>query len=138
MDNSTTNGTHEPSGFLSAEDIWAAHDVAEEAVDMPEWGGRVKIRALTIRKSLELQKQAQVWNQRTRSYDQDTDKLYMLLLLHGIVEPALSADDIDKMAEKSAVATTRIVTAIQRISGLSEEAVREADKSVRAGSPASV
>lgn len=133
-----TNGTGESSGFLSAEDIWAARDIAEEVVEMPEWGGRVKIRALTIRKSLELQKQAQVWNQRTRSYDQDTDKLYMLLLLHGIVEPALTLDDLERLAEKSAVSTTRIVTAIQRVSGLSEEAVREADKSVRQESTASV
>lgn len=115
------------SHMLSADDIWAAEDIREDTLDVPEWNGKVRIRALT------LEQMAQLANKATRRgpNGQDTIDREMsvaLTLIYGMIEPKLTEADAHRLREKSASAVTRIVQAINAL-GATEEAINGAVKS---------
>jgi hypothetical protein len=115
------------SRFLSADDIWAADDIREGEVEVPEWGGKVHIRGLT------LQQMAALANQASKTLPNgqanvDRELSVALTLIYGMVEPRLALNDVPRLREKSAAAVTRIVQAINAL-GPTEEAVDAALKS---------
>lgn len=119
----------ETDRMLTADDIWAAQDITEVTVPVPQWGGSVRIKTFTKRQADDMRKAATVYNARTRADEVNNDKLEALLLVEGMVEPKLSLKQYDQMLEKSAVAVAAILQAIMKASGMSEAAVADADKS---------
>ncbi len=119
----------EETHMLSADDIWAAHDIREDTVAVPEWGGQVRIRALTLEQMATLATRA------TRSSPIagrpdiiDREQSVALTLVYGMIEPKLTEADVPKLLAKSASAVTRIVQAITAL-GVTDEAVEDAAKS---------
>ncbi len=118
-----TEDTH----MLSADDIWAAHDIREDTVDVPEWGGKVRVRALTLEQMATLATRA------TRSSPGkpdivDRELSVALTLVYGMIEPKLAESDVPKLLAKSANAVTRIVQAINAL-GVTDDAINDATKS---------
>jgi hypothetical protein len=110
---------------LSAEELFAAPDITEEYVEIPEWKGGVMVRAITKGQHQTARKRSM------RKNDVDPDLFEINLLEVGLSAPKLSRDEIAKLKEKKAGAVERIIAAILRISGLNEEAAAEADKAFR-------
>jgi hypothetical protein len=119
----------EPVHILSADEIWAAKDIEEKTIEVPEWGGSVKIRALSLHQIAGIAQKAIRTNPQTGRDEMNREVSMVLTLQEGMLEPKLSPQDARRLAEKSAGAVTRIVQAINAL-GATEEAVDEADKSV--------
>jgi len=118
--------------MLSAADIWAAKDIREEEVEVPEWGGSVRVRGLDLVQIAAVADAATKLNRRTGRDEADRKLLMLYTLIEGVVEPKLSYDDAAQLEKKSAVAVTRIVQAINAL-GPTEDAVNGATKSDASG-----
>ena len=98
---------------LSAGDIATALDRTEELYDVPEWGGAVKLRPLSLAQRDELTQLS------TTDGKTDGQKIVRLLVLYGVSEPPLT-DDILK--EKAYAVVDRIANKIMQLNGLNQEA----------------
>ena len=114
--------------YLSAESIWSANDIQESEVDVPDWGGKVKIRGLTLEQMSTLATRVTHRNVRTGQDEIDRELSVALTLIYGMVEPQLTEADAAKLSTKSAAAVTRIVQAINAL-GPTTEAIEAATKS---------
>src|SRR3954471_5857192 len=113
--------------FLSADQIWAADDIREQDLDVPEWHGKVRIRALTLEQITHLA--SRVTHRMPNGQENiDREQSVALTLIYGMVNPKLSESDAARLRDKSASAVTRIVQAINAL-GVTEEAINGAAKS---------
>lgn len=110
---------------LTVADILAANDIVEEDVEVPEWGGSVRIRAFTKARQQELRFMAT--DPRTQKLD--NEKLELQIFIHGVIDPQFAPAHQTELREKSAGALDRVLKRIMAISGMSDEAVAEAKKS---------
>lgn len=114
--------------ILTADEILAAQDLEERIVEVPEWGGAVKIRGLTKAA------QQQVRRQATGPDGQvDADRLEILMLAACVIEPQFTEEQVERLKQKSATAVDRVLQAVLDLAGLSPEAVKQAQKSFRPG-----
>lgn len=114
--------------ILSAEEIRAAKDIREDIVPVPEWGGAVRIRGLSLKQIAAVATASMRRNQRTGQDDADRELMMMMTLIEGIIEPKFTMADVPWLQEKSAVACTKVVQAINAL-GPTEDAISEAVKS---------
>lgn len=124
------------SALLTAEELFAAQDIDEQDVFIPEWGKSVRVRSLTLHQVAQITKAA---TRRMPNGTEDTDREQQsaLMIVAAMVTPKLTAADVPKLKLKSAKAITRIVNAIANI-GPTEEGLEEADKSVSDGPDAGI
>lgn len=121
------------SEFLTLDAILAAPDCPEKVVPVPAWGGLVKVKGITKAKQKELNKAATVMVPGADGKAEkkvDEEKLDLLLLAAGLVAPAITFEQAAQFAEKSAGAVDTVLKAILTLSGMTKEAVEEAEKSV--------
>jgi hypothetical protein len=121
----------DPPHILTADEIWKAQDIEERTVDVPEWGGSVRIRSFTKKQTDRMLRSATT-RDRFGKDTTDNQKLEALLFVEGVIEPKFDLDDYERVLDKSAVVIARIIKSISEASGLSDLAVAEADKRVRA------
>jgi hypothetical protein len=121
----------DPPHILTADEIWKAQDIEERTVEVPQWGGSVRIRTFSKRQAVNMVKRATV-KDRFGKETVDNEIVEALLVTEGVIEPKFDLADYERLSEKSAVAMTTVIKAINDASGLSELAVAEADKSARA------
>jgi hypothetical protein len=106
--------------FLSVEQILAADDIPSEVVDVPEWGGKVKVKGLTrgafdrVNKASEIVIPATGPGQRPTT-QRDEGKFAEMLFLECVVEPKFNEEHIAALADKSVAALNRVYEAISRV-----------------------
>jgi hypothetical protein len=114
-------------GLLSRDAILAAQDGQFEDVECPEWGGTVRIRALTGRQRDEFE--CYVSGTRRGSKRLNLDNLRAKLVSMTAVDEAgvllFSAADAYALGDKAARVLDRLVEVAQRLAGLSEADVEE-------------
>lgn len=110
--------------LLSREAILAYDDSQSEDVEVPEWGGAVRVVGLTgaERDRFEASvvgngKQMQLSNLRAR--------LIAMCVVDESGERLFGTADVGALGNKSAAALERVFSAAQRLSGLSEDDVAE-------------
>ena len=106
--------------FLTIDAILAADDLPVEVVEVPEWGGCVKVRGLSRAAYDGIAKAAEVAVAPTGPGQQagtkrDDDKFSDLLFLACVVEPQFSEDHIPALRGKSLGALNRVYQAIGRV-----------------------
>lgn len=114
-------------GLLSRDEIKAIQDAAFEEVEVPEWGGSVRVKALsgserdTFEASLTEQKgkkvRMQMKNVRAR--------LVRLACVDEKGKPMFQASDEYWLGEKSAAALDRVFDAAMKLAGMRTEDVEE-------------
>jgi hypothetical protein len=124
----------QPTRILTADEIFAAKDIEERTVEVPQWGGAVRIRTLSQKQSAELRRKAQRINPATKQSELDNEALEQLLFIEGVIEPKFSMADYGRLGDKSMMAMTTVLKAIMDASGFSSESVDEATKSPIEGS----
>jgi len=112
--------TKEPR-ILTFEDIIAADDIQNSTLEIPEWGGAVRLRTFT--KDVELKMRAQA---RGLDGSVDSEKLEMVMLVYGVVEPELNLDMVPHLRTKNAAVIDRIMTEIVRLNKLEGDAIEKA------------
>lgn len=123
--------------ILSEEEILSADDIKESVVEVPEWGGSVRIRGLDLRQIAVVASKSIRRNPQTGQDETDRERSVLYTLQAGMIEPKLSEIGLRAMAKKSAAAVTKVVAAINAL-GPTSEAVDEAEKSLDEESGSSV
>lgn len=108
------------SEFLTIDQILAADDLPSEVVDVPEWGGKVKVQGLSRASYDAIAKAAEVTVPPTGPGQQagtrrDDDKFSDLLFLACVVEPKFTEDHIPALRGKSMAALNRVYQGIGRV-----------------------
>lgn len=116
--------------MLTADAIRAADDLAYETLDVPEWGGEVRVRGLTAaerdlydREIIKIDKQGNTSVGRL-------ENLRALLVVRCLVddkgERMFRDGDARMLGEKSSAVIGRIYDVAARLSGMREQEVEEA------------
>jgi len=113
--------------LLSREAILAANDLPTEDVEVPEWGGAVRVRTLTgaQRDAFE----AEIVTTNGRKVERNTYNIRAKLVAAAVVgedgKLLFSRADVEALGAKSAAALDRVFDAASRLSGISDEDVQE-------------
>jgi hypothetical protein len=109
-------------GLLTREQILAADDLATELVDVPEWGGQVAIRAMSVAERIRFES----------AFDRDRTKAIPALLTFALADadgnPMFTEADIEALSGKSMPVLLRLFQIAQKKNALTPEDVRELEK----------
>jgi hypothetical protein len=127
--------------MLTKEQIFAARDLQTEDVDVPEWGGTVRVSVMSGKTREALMDLLQA--------PQATSRFQALVLASTVVDengaPVFVESDIEQLRDKSTDVLVRLVDVAMRINKLGARAAEDAEKNSGAapsgssgsGSPAS-
>lgn len=106
--------------FLTVDAILSAADLPHEVVQVPEWGGAVKVQGLSRSAYDAIAKAAEVTVPATgpgqvAGTKRDDDKFSDLLFLACVVEPQFTEEHIPALRGKSLGALNRVYQAIGRV-----------------------
>lgn len=113
---------------LRRDEILESDDLKRETVEIPEWGGSVIVRALTIAEGEVI---GSAVRKARESGDEDVSFSARLAAASVVDENGnriFSDADIVPLSRKSASAVQKVVEAAQRLSGIGPGAVEEAVK----------
>lgn len=116
--------------ILSKADILGCHDMRIKTVEVPEWGGSVRLRSLTgaERDAFEALLVKDIDGKRVPDLANLRAKLLAATIVDEEDRQIFSAGDIASLGKKSAVALDRVFNVAQRLNGMSADAVEEAAK----------
>lgn len=105
-----------PARILSFEDIQATDDLETTEVYVKEWGGSVVVRVLTMAEMGQLQRDARV-PLKGGGWRLDEDKLNKATFEKALVEPRMTAPQVEAVWAKSQTAVMTVLKAISRMNG---------------------
>lgn len=114
--------------LLSKEAILAVEDLPTEDVDVPEWGGAVRIKGLSGRERDRFESSSIVTDKKGVSKPNYTNLRARLVALSIVDESGrrmFSDTDVNLLGTKSAAALERVFKAAQRLNGMTDEDVEE-------------
>lgn len=113
--------------LLSREAILQAQDLPTEDVEVPEWGGTVRVRGLTGAERDAFEQS--IVEQRGKSTRMNLKNIRAKLVALTVVDEqgnrVFTDEDAELLGKKSASALDRIFAVAQRLSGLRPEDVEE-------------
>lgn len=116
--------------YLSRDAILAINDVQFADVEVPEWGGMVRVKSLTGKERDALE--ASMIEGKGKNANVNLNNLRAKLVARSLVnengERVFSDTDIAALGTKSAAALTRVYEVAQRLSGITQEDVEELTK----------
>jgi len=120
------------SRLLTRQEILSIRDIRTETVFVPEWGGAVKIRAMTG-------KERDAWETALFQIDgkdvkMNKENLRAKLVALTVVDEAgqrlFTEADVEALGSKSASALDRVYQASQKLSGLTPDDIKEMEKNL--------
>jgi hypothetical protein len=114
--------------LLTKEQILGADDRRTEDVEVPEWGGTVRVRALSGRERDAYEAgivQVRGDGSRNVTLENIRSRLVSLTAVDESGERIFSDGDVKALGEKSAAALERVFDVARKLSGLSEDDVEE-------------
>jgi len=113
--------------LLTREAILQAEDLPTEDVEVPEWGGVVRVRGLTGAERDAFEQS--IVEQRGKNTRMNLRNIRARLVALTVVDEEgnrlFSDDDVEALGRKSAAALNRVFEVAQRLSGLRPEDVEE-------------
>ncbi len=101
--------------FVSKKDLQAKNDRVYREVEVPEWGGVVKVQNLTVREFSMSGDMARVPDGETTKID--TMKLQLATVVLGCVEPKFEITDMPWLEGKNSGPVNRLFNTIYQLSG---------------------
>ena len=125
-DNMTSTDTA-PGGYLGRDAILDSDDRVYEAVECPEWGGKVRVRGLTgtQRDAYEGSLISGNGSDRKMNLANARAKMVVLAVVDGDGRPIFSPDDVRALGRKSALPIERIFDVARRLSGMTDQDVEK-------------
>ena len=116
--------------LLTRAQILAAEDIESEIVEVPEWGGSVRVRGLTgtQRDRFEQSIVIQQGKKSRMNMDNIRAKLCAMTMVDEDGGRLFSDRDTEELGAKSAAALDRVFAVAQRLSGISEDDLEELEK----------
>lgn len=119
--------------LLTADQILHADDLPSEVVEVPEWGGLVRVRGLTGAERDQFE--ASVTRRRGTSVETNLEnvraKLCALCIVDASGNRLFSDEQIPALGRKSGAALSRVFAAAQRLSGMTPADVEELTKELK-------
>lgn len=121
--------------LLTKDAILAANDLITEDVDVPEWGGTVRVRAIsgTERDTFE----QTIVTRRGKNVQTNLANIRAKMVALCVVDEAgqrlFNDSDVAALGKKSAAALDRVFTVAQRLAGLTDEDVDELAENLESG-----
>lgn len=117
-----------PLTLLTRDAILGASDLTHEDVHVPEWGGTVRVRALTASERDAFE--ASITEETGTSARIKRDNIRTKLVVRSVIDAETGArlfqdTDIEVLGTKAAAAVDRLFAVAQRLSGLSASDVEE-------------
>lgn len=122
-------------GFLTKDQILGQNTLPVEIVDVPEWGGKVRVKTLNARERDAFESSLVVGKgkgQRT-STEMVRAKLVSVAVVDAEGKPIFTAEDIERLGELSAAAMDRVYSVAAKLSGISEADVEDLAKNSGSG-----
>jgi len=122
-------------GLLSREQILQAEDLVYEDVEVPEWGGTVRVRGLTGAERDQFEASIVSLNGRQSKVDTRNvrAKLAALTIIDEDGKRLFTDQDVRQLGLKSAAALDRVFDVAQRLSGLSDQDIEELAENLTGG-----
>jgi len=111
------------SNFLTLDQIREVNDVQAEELDIPEWGGKVLVKAVSVEFGLQLLSMMQGEDGKVGE-----ESAMKVSLLFGVDTPKFSEADWDWVKKKSLGALMKITQAFMRLNGFDAAGLKEARK----------
>jgi hypothetical protein len=111
--------------ILTIEEIAAAADCPDDTIEVPRWGGWIKVRGITVGE------RQQILTEATIGGVVDADLRELLWATHGIVDPPMTKDHVDLLRGKGSVAFDQVMLRIFQLSGLAPESIDDAKRTFR-------
>lgn len=110
--------------FLTLKEIVAADDLDHEVVDVPEWGGKVKVGAMTAgdRDRYEV---AIYQSRQKGGEDAALENVRSRLVAACLLEPKLDKKDVAKLAKKNARVVNRLFDICRKLNGITADDAAE-------------
>lgn len=108
--------------ILSTEALLSADDRPEKTIEVPEWGGSIRLKALNAGQWRDARERA-----RKPDGEIDDQAYNAHFLMEALVEPKLSADQFGQLMDKNALVLTRLASealALSGIQGVEQRAAR--------------
>ena len=102
---------------LTRDDVLKADDLLTQEIEVPQWGGTIIIKALSLGAKNKIDQQTKDGSGKT-----DPEKLTMLFLMEGIHEPKFTMADYEALKGKNNGVLEDIVKKIMKLSFVSAEA----------------
>ncbi len=106
--------------YLSLDQILSAEDLPTKDIEIPEWGGVVKIQGLSKAKADKVSLEC---------FDDDgevdTAKLQVQMVLHCLVEPKITEAELTLLVEKKASVFNRLAVECMAHNGSTEEVAEQ-------------
>jgi hypothetical protein len=118
--------------LLTRKQILEAQDIQTKTVEVPEWGGSVKVQGMTgvDRDAFE----AEIIKQKGKDFSVNMQniraKLVAVSLVNGDGKRIFNDKDVTALGKKSAAALDRVFSVAQELSGISTEDVEELAKNL--------
>jgi hypothetical protein len=112
--------------YLSLDQIRTADDIQEEDVEVPEWGGKVRVRGMTGTQRDKWENDLLRVRGNKRSLDLQNARAR--LVARTCVQPVFSVADAEWLGMKSAAALERVFDVARRLSGLTDTDIEELTK----------
>ncbi|WP_116248171.1 hypothetical protein [Nocardiopsis sp. FIRDI 009] len=116
--------TSQKTEFLGRDAILGADDLAYATVDVPEWGGTVRIRALTGTERDRFEAEI-AGNTKRLKLDNVRAKFVAKCIVDAEGNTVFSTSDVAALGQKNAAVLNRVFEACQRLSGLTDDDVDE-------------
>ena len=115
---------------LSKDEIFAAQDTTDLEVDVPEWGGSVRLRSMTGTQRSNYEHWVSCrGNQDERDFRGLREQLIVACAIDENGKPLFETeDDVQRLSEKNANVIERLATAAQKVSGMLDDDIEEAAK----------
>jgi hypothetical protein len=116
--------------LLTKSAILAADDLKTEDVDVPEWGGTVRVRAFSGRERDAFEASLVRGDGKDRKVDLTNmrARLVALTVVDDSGQKVFTQDDVDLLGAKSGAALDRVFSVAQELNGLSGADVEELTK----------
>ena len=109
--------------ILTRQEILEAMDLEPVEYEVPEWGGSIMLRGLSLAERQQMVPRIQGPNGETQS---DLAALWSVIL--GVVEPKFTAEDVEALRGKAAGAMDRVASEIIKRSGMQQDQVEAIKK----------
>lgn len=122
-------------GLLSKQDILTAQDLAFKEVDVPEWGGTVRVKALTgkERDAFEASMIKGEGKDRKTDFTNMRARLCGLCMVDDSDARVFDDNEISMLGAKSSAALDRVFSVAQELNGMSQKDVEDLAKNSGAG-----
>lgn len=117
-------------GLLTRDAILSAQDHVYEIVEVPEWGGSVRVRGLTGSERDQFEAGMIQYKGKRQEVNQSAmsrfrARLVSMTIVDGDGKRLFNSSDVEALGAKSAKALQRVFNVAQRLSGFTESDVQE-------------